>query len=180
MKTLTTERTILRTFMTDDTPDVFEYAKSLDVGPYAGWKPHKSIEETQTIVENFISENEVWAIVFKETGRVVGSVGLHKDAKRTFAANTAKELGYVLSPKYWNRGIITEVCKEVLRFAFETMKLETVSVGHFDFNPRSMRVIEKLGFKYEGTLRNAAYNLYGELCDELVYSKTKEEYFSGK
>ena len=54
---------------------------------------------------------------------------------------------------------MTEAAQGALRFAFDQMNLELVSVYHFPFNNRSRRVIEKCGFHYEGTLRRAFFAL---------------------
>ena len=174
MPTLGTERLVLRTFEPSDAVDVFAYAQSPTVGPMAGWQPHRGIEESRRIVQLFIRNRDVWAIVEKKTGRVIGSIGLHADGKRN--VNGAKTLGYVLGESYWNQGFATEASREVLRYAFEELNCPIVSVEHFPKNAKSKHVIKKLGFTYEGTLR-MSYTLYdGTVLDELLYSMTRAEY----
>lgn len=73
MKTLETERLILRKFVEDDLDDLFEYAQSPNVGPNAGWAPHKTKEDSANILKMFIEEDEVWAIVEKKSNKVIGS-----------------------------------------------------------------------------------------------------------
>ncbi|HEX3075422.1 MAG TPA: GNAT family protein [Lachnospiraceae bacterium] len=176
MKTLETERLLLRPWSIDDKKDHYEYAKSKVVGPMAGWKPHDSIEESEKIIQMFIKEDETWAIVCKENGKVIGSVGLHNDGKRDLGSDKARMLGYVLSEEFWGQGIMTEACKRVMRFAFEDMNLEILSVCHYPFNIKSKRVIEKLGFHYEGQLRKATTIYDGTVYDDLCYSILREEY----
>ena len=63
---------------------MYAYAKNPNVGPNAGWKPHESVEESKAILESWIhsdEEEDIWAIVPKETGRACGSIGLHQDSR---------------------------------------------------------------------------------------------------
>lgn len=174
MATLTTERLVLRGFERSDAVDVYAYAQSPNVGPLAGWKPHESIRESQAVVDGFMRKGEVWAVVSKLTGRVIGSVGLHADALRT--VEDARELGYVLAEEAWGHGYATEACEAVLRYAFDELHCVIVSVRHFPGNQKSKRVIKKLGFQYEGTLRMTNRLPDGSLADSVCYAMTAEEY----
>lgn len=171
---LETKRLILRAWTLEDLDDFFEYGKDPDVGPNAGWKPHEFKEESLAILENFIEDDEVWAIVDKETGKAIGSIGVHKDDKRR--GINAKMIGYVLSKDYWGQGLVPEAVNKVLEYLFNDEKIELVSCYHFPFNKRSKRVIEKCGFKFEGILRysNKIYN--GKIYDEYCYSILRDEY----
>lgn len=175
-KTLSTNRLVLRAFTMEDLADFYEYCKDPDTGIHAGWKPHESMEESRDILHHFIEEREVWAICEKQSGKVIGSIGLHRDSKRRRNFNQCRMMGYVLSKAYWGQGLMTEATKEVLRHAFEDLKLEMVTISHFSYNQRSARVIEKLGFHREGVLRKAFLRYDGSLLDDVGYSMTKEEY----
>lgn len=175
-KTLSTNRLVLRAFTMEDLADFYEYCKDPDTGIHAGWKPHESMEESRDILHHFIEEREVWAICEKQSGKVIGSIGLHRDSKRRRNFNQCRMMGYVLSKVYWGQGLMTEAAKEVLRHAFEDLKLEMVTISHFSYNQRSARVIEKLGFHREGVLRKAFLRYDGSLLDDVGYSMTKEEY----
>lgn len=175
-KTIETERLIIRGFKESDLSDFNEYAKNPNVGPNAGWQEHKSLEESDKILHDIFlkEENEEAAIVYKETGKVIGSIGLYPDKYR--AAPDSWVLGYVLSEDYWGRGLMTETVKAILNYVFEDKGAEIVTVAHFDFNIRSKRVIEKCGFKYEGTLRRFKKLFDGRIVDECFYSMLKSEY----
>lgn len=175
MKTLETERLLLRKFVESDLNDFFEYAKNPNVGPNAGWKPHERMEESAAILKDFIEQDEVWAIVDKDRNKVIGSIGLHNDRMRN--CEKVKMLGYVLAEEYWGRGLVAEAAKEVIRFAFEELNLELLSVLHYPFNKRSQRVIEKCGFIYEGTLRHASTVYDGSVYDNVCYSMTRQDYY---
>jgi [ribosomal protein S5]-alanine N-acetyltransferase len=174
MQTLRTPRLVLRSFELADVNDLFAYAKSPVVGPMAGWPPHQNINFSQKIVEHFIQEQEVWAIVDPIINRVIGSIGLHQDQRRDNP--NVKMLGYVLAEDYWGQGLMREAVNAVLDYAFEVMKLDLVSVSHFPNNQQSQRVIAKCGFIYEGRLRAAKVLYDGTITDLVLYSLTKEEY----
>ncbi len=75
MRTLETERLVLRLFRETDLEDFYAYASEEGVGVHAGWPRHESIEESRRILSSFIVNGDVYAIVDKETGRVIGSGG---------------------------------------------------------------------------------------------------------
>ena len=87
-------------------------------------------------------------------------------------------LGYVLAEPYWGRGLMTEAVKGMIKYAFEELNIDLLSVYHYPHNERSKRVIEKCGFHYEGTLRRASTIYNGRVFDDVCYSLTKEEYYS--
>lgn len=178
MKLLDTGRLKLRTCKLSDAEDFYSYARLPGVGPNAGWKPHESKEQSIEILKAFLKEREVWGVIHKRDRRFIGTVGIHRDKKRPFEA--ARMLGYAFSPEYWGNGYATEAARRVIRFAFEEMDLEVLSISHFPFNQRSCRVIEKCGFRYEGTLRKSAVLHDGSVCDEVCYSLLKEEYQRNK
>ncbi len=170
-----TERLILRGWDIDDVNDLYEYAKNPNVGPHAGWKPHASKTESLEIIQSlFLEKYDSWAIVLKETGRIIGSIGYERDVRRP---NTnSRELGYALGEPFWGNGIMTEAAKAALAYGFSEMKLDLIAIYRNPHNLRSARVIEKCGFIHEGLLRKA-YRIYdGSIRDVECYSMTKEEY----
>lgn len=174
MKTLETERLIMRAWSMDDAKALYEYAKHPDVGPPAGWKPHQDIEESRRVLKEILLPVEAWAVVYKKTGEVIGNIALEPDRIRPDILS--KELGYGLKREWWGKGIIAEASKEVIRYGFEDLKLEVISVHTSETNKRSQGVIKKCGFKYEGLLRNT-YRIYtGEKRNSLVFSLLKEEW----
>ncbi len=176
MEVLETKRLILRDLRPQDIADFYAYAKDPAVGLPAGWKPHESLEESRAVLACLIREQELWALEDRETGRVIGSVGLHQDRRRQ--NGDVRMLGYVLAQGYWGRGLMPEAVQRVLAYGFERMELQLVSVCHYPFNGRSRRVIEKCGFVYEGTLRRAFRRFDGVVLDEICHSITREEYLA--
>ena len=72
---LETARTLLRPFADGDASDLYAYARDPRVGPAAGWKPHANVEESLRTIHTVFSAPNVFAIVDRESGHVVGSVG---------------------------------------------------------------------------------------------------------
>ena len=147
MQYLETERLILRPWDESDAEECFRYAKDPRVGPAAGWPPHKDIEESKKIIKTILSAPETYAIVFKETGKAVGSIGLMAGTELAKQANE-RELGYWIGVPFWGKGLVPEAAKALLRHAFLDMGLEKVYCGYYDGNDRSRRVQEKCGFRY--------------------------------
>jgi putative acetyltransferase len=176
MQLLETDRLFLRSWTEDDLDDFFAYASNPRVGPDAGWPPHTEKAVSLHILRKFIENDDVWAIVEKASGRVIGSLGLHRDTRRN--NDLARMVGYVLRQESWGLGYTTEAVRRALRFAFEDMGLALVSVYHYPFNHRSRRVIEKCGFTHEGILRGASTLYDGKVLDDVCYSMTREEYRS--
>ena len=175
MVQIETERLVLRGWKTEDLCDFYDYAKNPNIGPRAGWPPHHDKDESLRILQSFILNEEVWAIVDKETSKVIGSIGLHKDHKRD--VKKAKMIGFVIAENHWGKGYTVEATKAILRYAFEEMKVPIISVYHYPFNHQSKRVIEKCGFIYEGCLRMASTLYDGTIYDDMCYSMTSDDYF---
>lgn len=174
MTKINTERLVLRPLDYIDVLDMFEYATDDEIGPYAGWTPHKSIEETKKTVEFMIKENDVYAVCLKnENNKMIGTLGLHQKEDDPYV----KELGYVLNKKYWHHGYITEAAKAAIINEFEFTNTKKIVVKHFTYNDRSRNVIERLGFTftYEEVKKIKLYGL--ELLKETrCYEMNKTDY----
>lgn len=145
-----TDRLILRPWRETDLADFYEYAKVDGVGQLAGWIPHKSLEESKAILGIFINEKKTLALELKETGNVIGSLGLEEFEPRDPHGDDkqGREIGYVLSKDYWGRGLMPEAVSAVIRYCFDTLHFDYVTCSHFKRNAQSQRVIEKTGFQF--------------------------------
>jgi len=174
MQTIRTRRLTLRRFGLNDLDDLYAYAKSPNVGPAAGWRPHENLEDSLYVLRRFMGEDFIWAVVPRDTLHVAGSISLQPDPTRNLAG--ARKLGYSLGERFWGRGYATEAAAAVIAFGFDMLGLDVISVDHYPENIRSRRVIEKCGFRYEGRLRNAAMLYDGSVHDLCCYSITRDEY----
>jgi RimJ/RimL family protein N-acetyltransferase len=99
-------------------------------------------------------------------GEAAGGIGfiIGADIHRRSA-----EIGYWLGEQYWGRGIIGEAVRAMTEYAFANYDLARIWAGVFEWNPASMRVLEKAGYLFEARLKKAVTK-EGETTDELIYA----------
>ena len=150
-KTIENDRLILRPFEQADLDDFFEYASVEGTGEMAGWHHHQDKQKSKEILDLFISEDKTFAVCLRQSGKVIGSLGVEKygmeDKLTEFNGYRGREIGYVLSRDYWGRGLMTEAVRAVIDYLFNECDLDFLTCGYYDFNSRSRRVQEKCGFR---------------------------------
>ena len=177
---LETERTYLRKILYTDKSDIFAYAKNPKVTEHVLWEAHQSefdtIEYLNTVYGSYNKNNAApWGIEFKETGKIIGTVGFVNWDKEDKKA----EIGYILSEDYWRRGIITEVVNEIVKFGFEKLELIEISARSKPANVASQKVLVKCGFKYCGLIKKQMM-IKGKLEDMDLFSLAKENWENSK
>ncbi|MBI1936869.1 MAG: GNAT family N-acetyltransferase [Ignavibacteriales bacterium] len=175
---LETGRLLLRELTVLDTDDIFEYASQPETIIYLPWESHKSQDDTlsflKMVSEKFsTSDNINWGIEFKSKRKIIGSIEIRKWND----INRCGDIGYALSPAYWNKGIMSEALRRVIKFAFEELNLNRVEAHCDENNTGSYRVMEKAGMKYEGTLRQKVF-VKGQFVSMKLYSLLQSEYNS--
>lgn len=174
---LETNRLILRPWKESDAENLFKYASHPDVGPIAGWPAHKSVKNSREIIKTVLSAPETFAVVLKESGKPVGSIGLKfGKASKFVISDTEAELGYWIGVPYWGQGLIPEAVKKILQYGFEVLNLKRIWCACFEGNTKSKRVQEKCGFKYHHTAYNIHCAVNGIARTEHVTCLTKEEW----
>jgi RimJ/RimL family protein N-acetyltransferase len=166
---LQTKRLILRAWQESDAESLFKYAKNPNIGPIAGWQPHSSIEDSRKIIKNVLSAAETYAVVLKETGEAIGSIGLMRSKNEMHSAEMAKnegEIGYWIGEPFWGQDLIPEAVCELLRHAFEDLRLTAVWCGYYDGNEKSKRTQEKCGFVFHHTEYNKSVPLMNDFRTE--------------
>ncbi len=151
-----TERLVLRPWRRSDLDDFFEYASVPGVGEMAGWGHHRSIEDSEAILQRFIDHKRTFAIEYRglgllQPGKVIGSLGIEEYKEKYYpelADLQVRELGFVLSKDYWGLGIMPEAVNAVLDWLFNELGLDAVTCSHFTRNRQSARVQEKCGFRH--------------------------------
>ena len=145
------KRLLLRPWRESDAEVLFTLASNPDVGPRAGWPPHKSVEESREIIRTIFNNDSTWAVVLKETGEVVGAIGYGPSCDCNLPAREGEPLtGYWVGKPYWNQGICTEALRLMLEHIAKTTNIPSLISGHFIDNPASGRVMEKCGFTATG------------------------------
>ena len=170
-KIFETDRFVLRKCTIDDAEDIFNYYASRDkVTEYLSWNTHKSIEDTRSYLSNCVlpeyeKEFYCWFIELKSINKVIGNISVVKfDKDKKYA-----ELGWVLSDDFWGQGIMPEAAKIVLDYV-KSLGFVRIDARHNVENPKSGRVMQKIGMQFEGILRKSGLNNKNELVDMAFYS----------
>lgn len=116
-------------------------------------------------------ENETFAFAITVDNKVIGSIGVFR--QENIHRQTA-ELGYFIAEECWGKGIMSEAVKQTCENVFDKSDIIRIYAEPFAYNTASCRVLEKVGFQYEGTLRNNAVK-NGEIIDMKMYSLLKTE-----
>ncbi len=151
---LTTPRLTLRRMMVADSSDMYEYAGRQDVTKYLTWYPHPDRDYTREYLQYIGNRYAAgmfydWAVIYEPDCKMVGTCGFTSFN----CSSDSAEVGYVLNPEYWGKGIAAEALTRVLQFAFENLKLHRVEAKFIEGNQRSRRVMEKVGMQFEGVMR---------------------------
>lgn len=175
MKPLITDRLILSAWKLSDAADLFSYAKNPNVGPAAGWAPHRNILESMQLIMKVLKPGGVFAIRPRDTGKAIGTISLSEDKYRP--GIRSMELGYSMSEDYWGQGLMTEAAQAVIKHGFSNLGLDRICITTGPENIKSQNIIHKCGFTYEGTLRQAFRVYDGSVRDIMCFSISKEEYY---
>lgn len=177
---LETGRLLLRRMAVADATDMYEYACLGEVTRYLLWQEHPNLSYTERYLRYVQGEYRKgryfdFAIVYKENGKMIGTVGF---TELDMTSHTA-EIGYVINPAYSGRGIATEAVSAFLNYAFMELDMERVEGRYMAENAASRRVMEKCGMHFEGVLRSLM-EVKGVRRDIGICSILKEEYFKKK
>ena len=176
---LTTERLELRPFVAGDAEALFEYAKNPNVTRFTLWDAHQTVADTVQFVSDYAvlrymeGVPEPYAITLKPAPQPVGSCGCFWAAE----PHRTMELGYWIGEPFWGKGYVVEACRAVLLLAFAEYGPERMQARVIDGNAASERVLVKLGFRYEGTLRRSLLRR-GTFEGVRMYSLTRGEWMS--
>lgn len=156
MPVLQTERLTLRKLTPRDAQDMFDYAHRADVTRYLTWSPHPDVRYSREYLEYLQGRYAGgmyydWGVIDRSTGKMIGTCGF-----TSFNCTHDKaEIGYVLHPDYWGKGLAAEAVKKILDFGFEKLRLHRIEAKFMKENARSLRVMEKVGMTFEGYEREA-------------------------
>ena len=175
-----TERLILRPWKRNkaDAKALYEYAKDPRIGPAAGWPVHKDAADSLQIIRNVLSTPDIYAVVFKETGRPIGCAGVtYGSTGRKYLQPGEGEIGYWIGRPFWGRGLAGEAVRRLLKRCFEDLKMQTVWCAYYDGNTASLRVQEKCGFVYDHTVERQWCPLLGEERSEHFMKLTRDSFY---
>ena len=163
---LETNRLHLRPFTERDAPDVYEYASDEQTVKYLTWRAHQSVQHSQTVITTFLSSEGTYAIVLKETAKVIGCIDLR------IVSETEASFGYVLNRKYWNKGYMSEALQSLVSYVFTELDIVSVKSCHEKENPASGAVMKKCGMQWTHLAKGET--LFGKTTDNDHYCITKD------
>ena len=171
---INTERLKLRRITAADVNDIFEIFSDREVMLwYDDRFAFESISEAEEMIKQFndgIDERRSlrWGIEYD--GRLAGTCGFHCLSEYHRRA----EIGYDLNRDYWGRGIMTEALKGIIGYAFDVSELNRIEAYVEPPNTASRKLLERIGFTYEGTLRQHEM-CRGEIIDIVILSLLRDD-----
>ena len=175
--TIETERLTIRPLTMADDEAIYAYASDPEVARYVSFDTAGSIEDTRiflrSVLEGYANGTSPGSlgIVLKDENKFIGTIGYLNRSNE----NKRIEIGYALSPVYWNNGFITEAAIALINHFFTYGDLMRIEARCRLENISSARVMEKAGMKFEGILRKHMFSK-GEHHDMNMYSILRDEW----
>lgn len=172
---LTTDRLELRPFRPSDAADVQRLAGDPDVARTTLNVPHPYEDGmAEAWIETHAEQREagtnlVYAIADRATGALIGTINVVISK-----AHERGELGYWIGKRFWGQGYCTEAARALVDCCFDRLGLNRVFAHHLEGNPASGRVMEKVGMRREGRLRQQV-SKDGKLLDVIAYGMVRDD-----
>ncbi len=174
---LTTERLVLREFEEKDWQAVLAYQSDPRYLRYNPWT-QRTERDARDFVGIFLAQREQeprtkfqLAITLPPGGQVIGNAGIRMKTPDAYEA----DIGYELDPRYWGNGYATEAARRLLAFGFQDLELHRIWAWCLAENVASARVLEKIGMRQEGRLREHEW-IKGRWWDTLLYAILEHEW----
>jgi RimJ/RimL family protein N-acetyltransferase len=168
---LVTDRLVLREFQESDWQAVLAYQSDPRYLCFYEWT-ERTPQAVRDFVAMFIANQQAWprlkyqlAVTLKSSGDLIGNCGIRMNKPQAVEA----DIGYEISPDYWGQDYATEAARAILAFGFTTLKVHRVWAQCNAENLASARVLEKLGMRLEGRLREVEF-YKGRWWDTLIYA----------
>lgn len=170
------ERVRLRMLTSEDVPRLFAQFSDPKVMRYWSRTPLMQIEDAAHLFEEIdrgvrACEFAQWAIAQRQSDRMIGSCALFKLDRNHRRA----ELGFALASAHWGQGYAQEALRLALAYAFGTLELNRIEADIDPRNAASIRLVERMGFRYEGLLRER-WQVGGEIQDGAIYGLLARDY----
>lgn len=172
---LATARLVLREIVAADAAAIFAIHGNANIMRYFGADPMTELTQATALIDTFArwrGEDNCgirWGI--EHNGQLIGTCGLF----RWNHAWRSAMLGYELNPSAWGQGLMQEALNAVLHYGFDAMKLNRIEAQIHPDNHASLKLMPKLGFSYEGHLREVGF-WGGQFHDFLQFSRLQREF----
>jgi ribosomal-protein-alanine N-acetyltransferase len=170
---LRTTRLFLRPIRVEDASALFAARGDPEVMRYWDWPAQKSVADVEEVFRNHIpeiddGETKWWVVALSPDGPAIGEC----DLSEIDAHNARAELGFLFARAHWGKGYAREAAQAAMEYGFETLGLERLWARVHAGNDASARLLKKLGFAYEGTLKGHVVR-DGVRRDCLIYGRLR-------
>ena len=173
---LDTRRLVLRELVDDDARCLFRIFSSPGAMEYWSFPPLSAPEQAVALIRSareLVSSGTglQWAIVRQDTGELIGKCGFNEIRHR----HRRGDISYVLDEAHWGKGFASEALGALLCYGFKALNLHSLEAGVTPGNDSSTRMLERLGFRLEGHIREN-YFAGDRFVDSLIYSLLRSEW----
>lgn len=173
---LETERLVLRQITVADADDLFAIFSDEQTMEYWSCRPYTSVSQASMLIESLEEtirqETGIhWAITLRSENRLIGRCGFNEWRKQ----HRRGEISYIIARNAWGKGTVSEALRVMLDYGFKEMNLHSVEAGVTPGNEGSTRLLERLGFRLEGHLRES-YLAEDRFVDSLIYSLLQRDW----
>lgn len=181
---LETSRLILRKPESEDLDDIFEYAKDIDVARFTRFQPHKTIQEVKVFLQITKQKHQnktalTLVLELKEEKKVIGAIAFQNISEFDERA----ELGFVLSKKYWGKGLMSEAFNPFLELGFKKLRFNRIEAFSNIENFRSANLL-KTFMQKEGLLRErdkkdnrfCSFNIFSVLKKDYIFKRSLKKH----
>jgi ribosomal-protein-alanine N-acetyltransferase len=166
-----TERLFLRKMTKKDAAEILALRSNENVMEHIDRERTKSIKDAEIFIDRITASLEsnngiMWGITLKENpGTIIGNIGYWRLIKEHYRA----EVGYMLHPSFWKKGIMKEALKEIIVYGFNNMNLHSIEANINPDNKASAALLESTGFIKEAYFREDFF-FNGIFGDTVIYS----------
>jgi ribosomal-protein-alanine N-acetyltransferase len=163
---LETERLSLRKISIEDAEDVFLLRTNEQIVKYIHRPKPGSVDDAKELIKTMNEPERIqWGITAKGDDKLIGTIGYHRIKKEHYRA----EIGYLLHPEYWNKGLMSEAINKVIDYGFSEMKLHSIEAIIDPDNTVSRQTLKKFNFIKEAYFKESFF-FDGRFWDFEVYS----------
>ena len=144
---LETDRLILRPLTLDDAEACFSWNSDERVTKYMSYSTYTDLRQTVEWIQSTMTDETewTWAFVLKAENKVIGTGGIGPSAHMKGYWG----MGYNLHYDYWHKGYCTEAMRAIIDFVHNELGVSKICSDHAVENPRSGKVMEKCGLKFD-------------------------------
>jgi ribosomal-protein-alanine N-acetyltransferase len=173
---LETARLVLREIVPADAEDLFRLFSDEEIMRYWSCRPYTSVDQARRLIDSLAETARGgrgihWAITLRDDDRLIGKCGYNEWRR----AHRRGDISYIVAREHQGKGLVSEALGAMLDYGFDQMNLHSVEAGVTPGNDASTRMLQRLGFRLEGHLRENFLTDRG-FVDSLIYSLLRKNW----